>query len=131
VSGEAARVGDSFELTSDPVTTRQLVMYAGASGDFNPIHYDQEHARKAGLGGVIAHGMFTMGLAGRCVTDWAGPTRVVRSIRGRFLHPVKPGDRVRIGLTVTGTDDGLALELRGDVGDRQVFAGQAVVADCA
>ena len=53
----APQVGDRSSYTTEPVTTRQIVMYAGASGDFNPIHYDQSFAESAGLGGVIAHGM--------------------------------------------------------------------------
>jgi len=121
------RTGDRFVLTSEPITTRQLVMYAGASGDFNPIHYDQDYAKSAGLGGVIAHGMLTMAIAGRCVTDWAGAGRQVRSLSGRFLHPVKPGDQVEITLTVTGTDEVVALDLHGAVEDKHVFIGSAEV----
>ena len=121
------RTGDRFVLTSEPITTRQLVMYAGASGDFNLIHYDQDFARSAGLGGVIAHGMLTMAIAGRCVTDWAGAGWQVRSLSGRFLHPVRPGDQVEITLTVTGTDEAVALDLRGAVEDKHVFTGSAEV----
>ena len=120
--------GDRFVLTSEPITTRQLVMYAGASGDFNPIHYDQDYARSAGLGGVIAHGMLTMAIAGRCVTDWAGPKRRVEEIGGRFLHPVKPGDRIEITLTITEVGQSLALDLSGTVGANKVFTGSARVA---
>ncbi|MFY9292018.1 MAG: MaoC/PaaZ C-terminal domain-containing protein, partial [Methylorubrum rhodinum] len=72
-------------MTSDPpavgtelpeqvyrVTRADLVRYAGASGDFNPIHWNERIATTVGLPGVIAHGMFTMALAGRAVTDWTG-----------------------------------------------------------
>lgn len=89
-------VGDRFTLVKDPVTTVQLVMYAGASGDFNRIHYDLPYAEEAGLGGVIAHGMLTMGFAAQAVTDWAGPGVVVRDLSARFLIPVRPGDRVTV-----------------------------------
>lgn len=89
-------VGDRFTLVKDPVTTVQLVMYAGASGDFNRIHYDLPYAEEAGLGGVIAHGMLTMGFAAQAVTDWAGPGAVVRDLSARFLIPVRPGDRVTV-----------------------------------
>lgn len=125
-------VGERFELLCDPVTTRQLVMYAGASGDFNRIHYDQAFAVEAGLGGVIAHGMLTMALAGRCVTAWGGPGAVVREISGRFLSPVRPGDAVSMVAEVTGKAerDGAAccdLVLAGTVGERSVFQGAATM----
>ncbi|MBW3095800.1 MaoC/PaaZ C-terminal domain-containing protein [Pseudohoeflea coraliihabitans] len=121
--------GDSFSLRKDPVTTRQLVMYAGASGDYNPIHYDLPHAQQAGLGGVIAHGMLTMGFAAQCVTDWAGPATTIVEVGGRFLSPVRPGDVVEMtGRVDAVAADGLCnLTLVGHVGDRQVFAGQATV----
>ena len=81
----APEIGERSSYTTEPVTTKQIVMYAGASGDFNQIHYDQSYAESAGLGGVIAHGMLTMGMAGRCVTDWAGPGRFVEDVRGLSL----------------------------------------------
>ncbi len=129
---DEVRVGELFELLCAPVTTRQLVMYAGASGDFNRIHYDQDFAREAGLGGVIAHGMLTMGLAGRCVAAWGGPGAVVRDISGRFLTPVRPGDAVRMGAEVTAkaVRDGAPccdLALTGRVGETRVFQGAATV----
>ena len=125
---DGVRVGEQFELLSASVTTRQLVMYAGASGDFNRIHYDQDFAREAGLGGVIAHGMLTMGLAA-----WGGPGAVVRDISGRFLSPVRPGDAVRMGAEVTAkaVRDGAPccdLALTGMVGETRVFQGAATVA---
>lgn len=125
---DTLKPGDRFVLTSEPITTRQLVMYAGASGDFNPIHYDQDYARSAGLGGVIAHGMLTMAIAGRCVTDWAGPERYAKAVAGRFLHPVKPGDQVEITLTVTEVEAAIALDLSGAVDGNHVFTGSAQVA---
>lgn len=66
-------VGDDIpSLTADPITETQLVRYAGASGDFNPIHTVPHLAEAAGLGGVIAHGMLVMGLVGRAITAWIG-----------------------------------------------------------
>ena len=65
--------GSTCSLTKGPVTTVQLVMYAGASGDFNRIHYDLPFAMESGLGGVIAHGMLTMGFAGERDPRGAGP----------------------------------------------------------
>ena len=72
------------------VTRADLVRYAGASGDFNPIHWNERVATSVGLPGVIAHGMFTMAIAGRAVTDWTGDP-------GALLED----DRVRVDLTVT------------------------------
>ena len=115
-------------LEKAPVTTRQLVMYAGASGDYNPIHYDQDYARSAGLGGVIAHGMLVMAFAGQLATDWAGPERFVEALSGRFLAPVRPGDSVRLTAEVTPAGEGRwQLQIDGEVAGRQVFAGAAEV----
>lgn len=73
----------TFSLTRD-----SLVRYAGASGDFNPIHYRDDVAQSVGLSGVLAHGMLTMGLAVQPVVDWAGdPARVV-DYQVRFTRPV-------------------------------------------
>ena len=121
--------GDSFVLTKEPVTTRQLVMYAGASGDYNRIHYDHAFASEAGLGGVIAHGMLTMGFAAQCVTDWSGEGAFVRDLSGRFLQPVRPGDAVAVTLTVAAKTDVRCcdLSLSGEVAGRPVFAGTAKV----
>ena len=82
------RVGDTvatdvFELTRD-----SLVRYAGASGDFNPIHYRDDIAREVGLPGVIAHGMLTMGFAVQPVVDWVGDPARVTEYQVRFTRPV-------------------------------------------
>ncbi|WP_341717667.1 MaoC family dehydratase [Micromonospora sp. FIMYZ51] len=70
------------------VTRADLVRYAGASGDFNPIHWSDRFATKVGLPGVIAHGMFTMALVGRAVTSWAGAADAVVDFNVRFTRPV-------------------------------------------
>ncbi|MEU2612817.1 MaoC family dehydratase [Micromonospora sp. NPDC007271] len=70
------------------VTRADLVRYAGASGDFNPIHWSDRTATKVGLPGVIAHGMFTMALVGRAVTAWAGRPDAVVDFGVRFTRPV-------------------------------------------
>ncbi|WP_433529957.1 MaoC family dehydratase [Micromonospora sp. CA-263727] len=70
------------------VTRADLVRYAGASGDFNPIHWSDRFAAKVGLPGVIAHGMFTMALVGRAVTAWAGAPDAVVEYGVRFTRPV-------------------------------------------
>ena len=71
------------------VTRADLVRYAGASGDFNPIHWSDRIATGVGLPGVIAHGMFTMALAGRAVTGWAGAPDAVLDFGVRFTRPVR------------------------------------------
>ncbi|MBF9131427.1 MaoC family dehydratase [Plantactinospora sp. S1510] len=70
------------------ITRADLVRYAGASGDFNPIHWSDRIATKVGLPGVIAHGMFTMALVGRAVTEWAGSADAVVEYGVRFTRPV-------------------------------------------
>ncbi|SCF16985.1 MaoC family dehydratase [Micromonospora mirobrigensis] len=70
------------------VTRADLVRYAGASGDFNPIHWSDRIATGVGLPGVIAHGMFTMALVGRALTGWAGASDAVVDYNVRFARPV-------------------------------------------
>lgn len=80
--------GDALPELSVRVRRADLLQYATASGDRNPIHLDDVAARKAGLGGVIAHGMLSMAIAGRVITDWVGdPTRVV-DYGVRFTRPL-------------------------------------------
>lgn len=118
----AAEVGSEIPVLATMVTRETLVRYAGASGDFNPIHYSDFHAKALGLPGVIGHGMLTMGLALRAVTDWAGdPARVKRAFV-RFTRPIPvPDDAIGAELVVTGTvtkiTDGVAtvqLDVRHD-----------------
>lgn len=127
--GSAVR-GDRFEFEKEPFTTRQLVMYAGASGDFNRIHYDHSFAVEAGLGGVIAHGMLSMGCLGQAVLHWATPGSVVKSIRARFVYPVRPGDALRfVGIVLDMTGDGeCEVEVQGFVGEKLVITGSARLA---
>jgi acyl dehydratase len=81
-------VGDVVAEGTFPLTRDSLVRYAGASGDFNPIHYRDDVAVSVGLPGVLAHGMLTMGLAVQPVVDWAGdPGRIV-DYQVRFTRPV-------------------------------------------
>ena len=85
------------------VTRADLVRYAGASGDFNPIHWNQRVATSVGLPGVIAHGMFTMALAGRAVTDWTGDPAAMVEYQVRFGRPVLvPDDDEGAEVTVRG-----------------------------
>jgi acyl dehydratase len=129
----AAAAGSTFDLVSSPVTTTQLVRYAGASDDYNRIHYDGPYAVEAGLGGVIAHGMLTMGFMGRAVTDWAGPRGRVKHIAARFTAPVRPGDTVTVTGTIvdrtsTGSGEQVQCTLQARVGEKTVATGEAVVA---
>jgi acyl dehydratase len=87
--------GDALPaLTKPPVTKTQLVMYSGASGDFNPIHTVEEFAHSVGLGGVIAHGMLTMAFVGQLLTDWIGEVGELGQFKVRFTGMVRPGDTV-------------------------------------
>ncbi|MGY1453446.1 MaoC family dehydratase [Streptomyces sp. SS8] len=80
--------GTELPARSFPVTRDTLVRYAGASGDFNPIHWNERFAREVGLPDVIAHGMFTMAEAARVVTDWAGDPGALVEYGVRFTRPV-------------------------------------------
>ena len=96
------------------LTREQLVRYAGASGDFNPIHYSDHFAAALGLPGVIAHGMLTMGTALRVVTDWVGDPALVTSYSARFTRPVvvpddADGAEVRFTATVVSVGGGAAV----------------------
>jgi acyl dehydratase len=81
-------VGQALPTRSFPVVRADLVRYAGASGDFNPIHWNERFARGVGLPDVIAHGMFTMATAVRVVTDWVGDPGAVIDYSVRFTRPV-------------------------------------------
>ncbi|WP_213013624.1 MaoC/PaaZ C-terminal domain-containing protein [Paractinoplanes toevensis] len=98
--------------TTYRVTRADLVRYAGASGDFNPIHWSERFANSVGLPGVIAHGMFTMALVSRAVTEWAGAPDAVVELSVRFARPVPvpdtdEGTEVVVTVTERGqTDEG-------------------------
>ena len=100
---DAVAVGTELPGQTFPVRRADLVRYAGASGDFNVIHWNQRVATSVGLPDVIAHGMLTMALAVRVVTDWAGdPARVVE-YGVRFTRPVPvPDDDEGATIEVTG-----------------------------
>jgi acyl dehydratase len=100
VDFERLEIGDSLPpLTKPPITKVQLVRYAGASGDFNPIHTDDEAARRAGLKGVIAHGLLVMGFVGEAVAAWA-PRRCLKRLGVRFSGMTFPGDIITVGAKV-------------------------------
>ena len=99
-------VGTELPEQTYRVTRADLVRYAGASGDFNPIHWNDRTATAVGLPGVIAHGMFTMALAGRAVTAWTGDPSAVVEQHVRFGRPV----------VVPDDDQGAEVTVRGKVG---------------
>ena len=129
----AARIalGDRHEaVVVDDLSRTQLVMYAGASGDFQPLHTDEVFARAMGFEGTFAHGMLTMALAGKALTDFAGADRLVR-YRARFLAQVWPGATLTTAITVAAVRrDALEADLELVTHDQDgvaVLSGSATV----
>lgn len=120
--------GQALPDQTFPVTRAHLVRYAGASGDFNPIHWNERFAVGVGLPTVIAHGMFTMALAGRAVTTWAGRADAVVDYGVRFTRPVlvpdtDEGTEVVVSGTVKKVEDGLAyIDVTAVCGGEKVLA---------
>ncbi len=104
----STKVGDVHELAIvDDLTRTQIVQYAGASGDYNPLHSDEPFAKGvAGYPGVFAHGMLTMAMTGRLLVDLAGPEGLL-SYGVRFKSQVWPGDTLTATATVTEIADGV------------------------
>lgn len=97
-------VGEERREEFPALTRTMFVRYAGASGDFNPMHHDDTIATQVGNPSVFGHGMLTMGLAARVVKDWFGP-EAIRRFQVRFSKQVWPGDVLTCVATVTGTRD--------------------------
>jgi acyl dehydratase len=96
---EDVQVGDEIpKLVKEPMTHLRLVRYAGASGDFNPLHTDPKIGEAIGVGGIIAHGMLIMGFVGQMLSDYVGPT-ALRKFNVRFKGMTRLGDVI----TCTGT----------------------------
>lgn len=92
---EDLKAGDHFPtISKDPISRVQLVKYAGASGDFNPLHTVEAVGEKAGTG-IIAHGMLVMGMAAQGVTSWI-PRKYVNSLQIRFRKMTFPGERIHV-----------------------------------
>lgn len=89
---EDVEVGEELPSRSNRIDRAQLVRYAGASGDFNPLHWNEEFARSVGFPSVIAHGMFNMALVARVVGDWTGDPGVLRRLRVQFRKEVLPDE---------------------------------------
>ncbi len=129
------QVGDELPVREFPVTRLDLVRYCGASGDFNPIHWNERVAVEVGLPGVIAHGMFTMATAIRVVTDWIGDPGALREYGVRFTRPVLVPDPGQAVITVAGKvrsvreDGSVEVDLNVSVDGKTVLAkARAVVA---
>ena len=125
---EELTVGDALPPLTVHLSRAQLVRYAGASGDFNPIHWNPRVAREVGLPDVIAHGMLTMACAGRIVTDWTGNPGLVSGLETRFTRPVVVADGAGAELELTavvGALDQAARTARIDITAK--FAGQTVL----
>ncbi len=124
---------DSHEFR---VTRADLVRYAGASGDFNPIHWSDRVATSVGLPGVIAHGMYTFALAGLAVAAWAGSSAAIVSVTARFTRPVvvpddDEGAAVSVAGRVTSVSDGLAcIELTVTHQEQKVLGMASAVVRC-
>ncbi|GAA4725490.1 MaoC family dehydratase [Isoptericola chiayiensis] len=109
---EELTVGDVVATRTVQIDRATLVRYAGASGDFNPIHWDERFAREVGLPDVIAHGMCTMGTVVDVVTDWVGDPGAVVRYGTRFTKPVPVPARGAASVEVTATVGALDVEAR-------------------
>ncbi|MGN6501479.1 MAG: MaoC family dehydratase [Pseudolysinimonas sp.] len=124
---DALEVGQVVAEKSYPFTRDTLVRYAGASGDFNPIHYRDDVARSVGLDGVLAHGMLTMGVAVQPVVEWLdGDSGRISDYQVRFTRPVWVDAESGAEITVTAKvgaldDDGARIDLT------VTFAGETVL----
>lgn len=117
---EDVQVGDDIpKLVKSPVSHLQLVRYAGASGDFNPLHTDPKIGELVGIGGIIAHGMLIMGFVGQMLSDYVGPT-ALRKFDVRFKGMTRLDDVI----TCTGT-----ITEKYEAGDEARIAGKVQAAD--
>jgi len=124
----SVEVGTELPEQTYRVTRADLVRYAGASGDFNPIHWNERVATSVGLPDVIAHGMFTMALAGRAVTAWTGDPAALVEYQVRFGRPVVvPDDDAGAEVTVRGTVGAVLEDGRARVDLTVTSAGQKVL----
>jgi acyl dehydratase len=127
-AGSDVKVGDELPAQSFRVQRADLVRYAGASGDFNPIHWNERAATSVGLPNVIAHGMYTMAVVVRVVTDWIGDPGAVVEYGVRFTRPIVVPDPEGAVLEVVGTvaakeDDGtVRVDLTATVDGQTVLA---------
>lgn len=118
-------IGTLFEpIQKEEITHTQLVRYAGASGDFNPIHTVVPFAEAAGLGGVIAHGMLIMGFVGEAIGKWVSDMDLLK-FSARFKAMTRPGESITVTGKVIGEEDGRWLceaEARNEVDEVKIKA---------
>jgi len=138
VSYDDVEVGTELPKQTFTLQRANLVMYAGASGDFNVIHWNERVAKSVGLPNVIAHGMFTMAEAGRVVTDWAGDPGAVLEYGVRFSAPVPvpdddKGATLEVGGTVEEKLDGRRVKVNIDArsGDNRVLQNAVAIVQLA
>lgn len=129
---EALEVGSTLpSFTAEPLSRLTLALYAGASGDHNPIHVDTDFARRAGMPDVFAHGMLSMAYLGRLLSNWA-PQHAIREFSVRFAAITHVGDAVSCTGVVTEKDEAtgtvrIALTTRNQQGDIKL-TGEALIA---
>jgi acyl dehydratase len=131
----ALEVGSRLPPLTVRFTRADLVRYAGASTDFNPIHYSDRHARQVGLPGVVAHGMLTMGAGLRVITDWLPTPAAVVSYFARFTKPVgvpddDAGAEVHFAATVAAVEGSLiTFTVEAVCADQKVLGAARAVVD--
>ncbi|MEU6120545.1 MaoC family dehydratase [Streptomyces sp. NPDC047123] len=138
ISYDDVEVGTELPAQTFPVTRATLVQYAGASGDFNPIHWNEKFALEVGLPDVIAHGMFTMAEAIRVVTDWLGDPGAIVEYGVRFTKPVvvpndDKGATIEVGAKVAAKldDRRVRVDLLAKSGDQKVLGMSRAVVQLA
>lgn len=115
-----AKAGDEMPDAKNKVDKYLPIYYAGASGDFNPIHIDPEFGKMVGLGGNILQGLCTMGFVAKACTDWAGDPGALKRLKVRFAKPVRPLDTVVVHGKVVSAEGGLVVcEMSADVKNGQ------------
>ena len=131
---DAVSMGEERTQEFPALTRTMFVKYAGASGDFNPMHHDDTIATQVGNPSVFGHGMLSMGLAARVLKDWFG-AEALRRLQVRFAKQVWPGDVLTCVATVTGTREeqghtfvDLDLAVTNQNGDRAITGSATAVA---
>jgi acyl dehydratase len=122
------QVGDRLPEVAETIERIDLIRYAGASGDFNPIHWNDEVARAVGLPGVIAHGMYSMAVAARMVAGWAGDPAAVKRLRVRFSSMIEPGQTLTAKgevAEVAGSRVLVSFHAEDDKGNKVLSKGEA------
>ena len=122
------RVGEQLPEVAETIERVDLIRYAGASGDFNPIHWNDDVARAVGLPGVIAHGMFSMGVAARMISAFGDNPAAIKRLRVRFSAMIQPGQTLTVSGEVADIDgDRVKVRFWGEdeAGNRVLSKGEA------